>query len=122
MTALWRPALRRPAVWRLATRSLSSSPASPLAAAEAAVPRPWQNSPNVDASQCHDPLVREDDLQVLEDVMTEQEELVVTDEAMKLLKRRRYEENHWDNVIVNFKEMERSRWSSGRSPSTLLLD
>jgi len=67
---------------------------------------------NIDASRCIDPLVRESDLRVMEDIITEDEERVVADEGMKILKRRRYEEDHWDQVIVKFKEMERSRWST----------
>ncbi|CAH0487517.1 unnamed protein product [Peronospora farinosa] len=46
------------------------------------------------------------------DVITKDEELLVADECSRILKRRRYEENHWDNAIVKFKEMERSRWST----------
>lgn len=49
------------------------------------------------------------------DVVTEDEEKVVSDECLYLLKRRRYEVNHWDQVIIKFKEMERSRWSTETS-------
>lgn len=79
----------------------------------------WRDAPNVDASRCFDPLVSEEDLQVLTDVLTEEEEMAVADECMKILKRRRYEENHWDSVIVKFKEMERSRWSPGELSSAV---
>ncbi|KAF1319626.1 hypothetical protein FI667_g13085, partial [Globisporangium splendens] len=72
----------------------------------------WKDVANIDASRCIDPLVRESDLRVMQDVVTEEEELVVAEECMKILKRRRYEEDHWDQVIVKFKEMERSRWST----------
>ncbi|OWZ21895.1 hypothetical protein PHMEG_0003476 [Phytophthora megakarya] len=64
------------------------------------------------ATHCHDPLVSEGDLQLMLDVITEDEEKVVADECSRILKRRRYEEDHWDNVIIKFKEMERSRWST----------
>jgi hypothetical protein len=93
-------------------RQLSSSAASLQSPTPTSL---WRGVPNVDASRCFDPLVSEEDLQVLTDVLTEEEELVVADECMKILKRRRYEENHWDSVIVKFKEMERSRWSPGAS-------
>ncbi|UIZ26667.1 hypothetical protein KXD40_001565 [Peronospora effusa] len=63
-------------------------------------------------TQCHDPLLNEGDLQIMLDVITKDEELLVADECSRILKRRRYEENHWDNAIVKFKEMERSRWST----------
>ncbi|CAH0473912.1 unnamed protein product [Peronospora belbahrii] len=72
----------------------------------------WQDVYNLDATQCHDSLVNEEDLQIMLDVITEDEELVVADECSRFLKRRRYEKNHWDNVIVKFKEMECSRWSN----------
>lgn len=94
----------------LVRRSLSSSASTGRAPVAL-----WRGSPNVDASRCFDPLVAEQDLQVLTDVLTEGEELLLADECARLLKRRRYEENHWDNVIVKFKEMERSRWSAGGS-------
>ncbi|RMX62165.1 hypothetical protein DD238_003602 [Peronospora effusa] len=72
----------------------------------------WQNVYNLDMTQCHDPLLNEGDLQIMLDVITKDEELLVADECSRILKRRRYEENHWDNAIVKFKEMERSRWST----------
>lgn len=73
----------------------------------------WSHAKNVDASRCTDTLVREADLRVMEEIITKEEETIVADECMKILKRRRYEEDHWDQVIVKFKEMERSRWSTG---------
>ncbi|EEY68255.1 uncharacterized protein PITG_04676 [Phytophthora infestans T30-4] len=72
----------------------------------------WQDVYNLDATHCHDPLVSEGDLQIMLDVITEDEEKVLADECSRILKRRRYEEDHWDNVIIKFKEMERSRWST----------
>ncbi|KAL4095342.1 hypothetical protein PRIC1_008716 [Phytophthora ramorum] len=88
-------------------RLLSSSP---IAANEPT--SLWQDVYNLDATHCHDPLVSEGDLQVVLDVITEDEEQVVADECSRILRRRRYEEDHWDNAIVKFKEMERSRWST----------
>lgn len=81
----------------------------------------WGHVKNIDASLCTDPLVRESDLRVMEEIISEEEEMVVADECMKILKRRRYEEDHWDQVIVKFKEMERSRWSTGKVASRRLL-
>jgi alkylated DNA repair protein alkB family protein 7 len=72
----------------------------------------WPDVYNLDATHCSDSLVSEGDLQVLPNVITEDEELVVADECSRILRRRRYEEDHWDNAIVKFKEMERSRWSA----------
>ncbi|KAK1944541.1 Alpha-ketoglutarate-dependent dioxygenase alkB 7 [Phytophthora citrophthora] len=72
----------------------------------------WQDVYNLDSTHCQDPLVSEGDLQVMLDIITEDEEKVVADECSRILKRRRYEEDHWDNVIIKFKEMERSRWST----------
>ncbi|GMF63813.1 unnamed protein product [Phytophthora fragariaefolia] len=119
-TALrWGHALQTPFAEMLSSRALrhslvplrrqlsSTAAASPSTAASL-----WQGTYNIDATHCHDPLVSEGDLQVLLDVITEDEELVVADECTRILKRRRYEEGHWDNVIVKFKEMERSRWSA----------
>lgn len=74
----------------------------------------WHGEPLIDASRCTDALVQPGDLRVLENVITEQEELILSKECETLLRRRRYEENHWDQVIVKFKEMERSRWSAGK--------
>ncbi|ETI38507.1 hypothetical protein F443_15787 [Phytophthora nicotianae P1569] len=72
----------------------------------------WQDVYNLDATHCHDPLVSEDDLQLMLDVITDDEEKVLSDECARILKRRRFEENHWDDVIIKYKEMERSRWST----------
>ncbi|CAI5732932.1 unnamed protein product [Hyaloperonospora brassicae] len=75
-------------------------------------PSLWPHAEHLDTTRCHDPLLRDDELQVVLDVVTEDEERLVADECTSRLRRRRYEENHWDNVIVKFKEMERSRWSA----------
>ncbi|ETV94055.1 hypothetical protein H310_12089 [Aphanomyces invadans] len=71
----------------------------------------WQDSHLVDRSMCHDEALCGNDLQVMEDVLSEHEERVLADEAAALLRRRRYEVNHWDQVIINFKEMETIKWS-----------
>ncbi|KAL8013381.1 putative alpha-ketoglutarate-dependent dioxygenase alkB 7 [Plasmopara halstedii] len=72
----------------------------------------WQSVFNLDTTHFHDSLVSDDDLQIELDVITKDEEKVLSDECYHILKRRRYEISHWDNVILNFKEMERSRWST----------
>jgi alkylated DNA repair protein alkB homolog 7 len=72
----------------------------------------WRTSPLVDASKLSDALVSDGDLLVMPELITEDEERVVADECAQLLKRRRYEVNHWDQVIIKFKEMERSKWSA----------
>ncbi|CCI40717.1 unnamed protein product [Albugo candida] len=51
----------------------------------------------------------------MEEVITEEEEDILVDECKQYLKRRKLEENHWDQVIVDFKEMERSKWSKESS-------
>lgn len=65
----------------------------------------------VDHTHCTDKLIDEGDLLVAPDVVTEEEECILAAECSKILRRRRYEEGHWDQVIEKFKEMERSRWS-----------
>ncbi|KAF4320515.1 hypothetical protein BBO99_00005533 [Phytophthora kernoviae] len=91
---------------------------STLAAAESSSSL-WQDVYNIDATHCHDPLISEGDLKIMQNVITEEEEQVVADECSRILRRRRYEEDHWDNAIVKFKEMERSRWSSVREAAIL---
>lgn len=106
-----RPRLRRLLSTASSTAtSVTTSIASGSSSQSAAL---WRGERNIDASQCKDPLVRESDLCVAEDVITEDEERVVADECAAILRRRRYEDGHWDHVIVKFKEMERSRWSTG---------
>lgn len=95
----------------MAVRRCLSTQAQPRATANVDV---WDGEPLIDSSRCTDALVQRSDLRVLENVITEQEELVLAKECETLLRRRRYEENHWDQVIIKFKEMERSRWSPGK--------
>ena len=68
----------------------------------------------MDGTRCFDAAVAEGDLLVMPDVITEEEEKVLADECTKLLRRRKYEDGHWDQVIINYKEMERARWSAGK--------
>ncbi|OQR84536.1 hypothetical protein ACHHYP_13284 [Achlya hypogyna] len=72
----------------------------------------WAASDHVDRALCCDPFLVPSDLQVMHDVISEDEELRLADEAATLLRRRRYETDHWDQVIVNFKEMETSKWTA----------
>jgi alkylated DNA repair protein alkB family protein 7 len=50
-------------------------------------------------------------LHVWTDVITEEEEERLKDELVATLRRRRYSQNHWDAVIVKFRETERA-WGS----------
>ncbi|KDO30622.1 hypothetical protein SPRG_04522 [Saprolegnia parasitica CBS 223.65] len=84
-------------------RRLSTAPALPYS---------WATSDNVDRSLCCDPFLQPSDLQVMTDVISEDDEQRLADEAATLLRRRRYETDHWDQVIVNFKEMETTKWSA----------
>ncbi|KAH9103638.1 hypothetical protein AeMF1_020094 [Aphanomyces euteiches] len=72
----------------------------------------WLESHLIDRSMCRDESLASNDLQVMEDVITCEEETLLANEASAQLRRRRYEVNHWDQVIINFKEMETVKWSS----------
>ncbi len=52
-------------------------------------------------------------IEVRENVVSEQEERSLLQEVEFALKRRRVEANHWDGVIKNYKEIERSDRSWG---------
>ena len=73
----------------------------------------WTESDFVDSSKLHDESVQADDLLVMQNVITEHEQQQLADECNSLFQRRRYESDHWDSVIVKFREVERSRWSPG---------
>lgn len=45
-------------------------------------------------------------LQVIEDVISEEQERVLIGCIDTLLKRKRYEKNHFDDVILNYREIE----------------
>eukprot|EP00039_Didymoeca_costata_P000343 m.45188 g.45188 ORF g.45188 m.45188 type:complete len:150 (-) comp10205_c0_seq2:692-1141(-) len=51
------------------------------------------------------------DFQVRCNILSDDQRTVLEAEAAKLLKKRRYEDDHWDSAIVGFREMERSRFS-----------
>uniref|UniRef100_A0AAG5DVE0 Alpha-ketoglutarate-dependent dioxygenase AlkB-like domain-containing protein n=1 Tax=Anopheles atroparvus TaxID=41427 RepID=A0AAG5DVE0_ANOAO len=50
------------------------------------------------------------DMRVLENFMTEQEELSLLEEIEPYLKRLRYEFDHWDDAIHGYRETERKHW------------
>ena len=50
-------------------------------------------------------------LRVWPDFITAEEETRLFEEVAPLLRRRRYSKNHWDSVIVNFRETERA-WAA----------
>ena len=52
-------------------------------------------------------------------VITPQEEASLLAELEKPLKRNRYDSAHWDNAIVNYREMHKSKWSEA---NTAILD
>jgi hypothetical protein len=49
---------------------------------------------------------------VIRDVITKQQEQNLVDELIPVLKRRRYQRDHWDQVIVGYKEVERAYWQN----------
>ncbi|KAL0818647.1 hypothetical protein ABMA28_009070 [Loxostege sticticalis] len=55
------------------------------------------------------------DMQVLPDFVTEEEEASLLAELEPVLKRMRYEFDHWDNAIQGFRETERSNWNEANS-------
>ena len=48
---------------------------------------------------------------IIPEVITPAQEKTLVRELEPVLKRRRYEHDHWDQVIVGFKEVERPFWS-----------
>lgn len=50
-------------------------------------------------------------IHVIRDVITMEQEEKLINEVIPILKRRRYQRNHWDNVIVGYKEVERLQWN-----------
>lgn len=51
------------------------------------------------------------DMKLIQDFITEQEEQNLFDEAEKTLRRMRYEYDHWDNAIHGYREREKGDWS-----------
>lgn len=52
------------------------------------------------------------DMLVIEDFATEDEETSLCAEAQKCMKRMRYQYDHWDDAIHGYREMEKADWSS----------
>ena len=46
-----------------------------------------------------------EDFAIMEDVVTDEEAAVLLKDMDRVLRRRRYEKDHWDAVIVNFREV-----------------
>ncbi|XP_063220252.1 alpha-ketoglutarate-dependent dioxygenase alkB homolog 7, mitochondrial [Bacillus rossius redtenbacheri] len=51
------------------------------------------------------------DMQVIFDFLSEKDEKSLVEEAEKLLKRLRYEYDHWDNAIHGYRETEHLHWN-----------
>ena len=73
----------------------------------------WKQSALVDWSRLQVQNIDENDLMLDENIISEAEEKQLVEECQARLRRRRYEHNHWDDVIIGFKEMETMSWSSG---------
>ena len=51
-------------------------------------------------------------IKVWPDFVTEAEEMTLMKEIDRKWRRLKYQQNHWDNAIQNYRELELSRWSS----------
>lgn len=58
-------------------------------------------------------------VQVFNEVISVTQERALIDEIDPLLSRRRYQRDHWDQVIVGYKEIERPHWSNPMNESTI---
>jgi len=56
---------------------------------------------------------------IIPDVITPNQEESLVSELEHVLKRRRYSRDHWDAVIVGYKEVERPFWSDPENSSTV---
>lgn len=56
---------------------------------------------------------------IIPEVITPAQEKTLVRELEPVLKRRRYERDHWDQVIVGFKEVERPFWSDPENEATV---
>ena len=54
-------------------------------------------------------------LQLIPDFVTEEEENVLLDEILPLFQSIKYLDIHWDNVIHNYREIEKSNWKEKRN-------
>ncbi|KAI0978908.1 hypothetical protein GJ496_005086 [Pomphorhynchus laevis] len=66
-------------------------------------------STDVDALQLDNDFKR--GIYFVKDFITEEESSNLIKEINPLMRRRRYEYDHWDNAICGYKELERSDWS-----------
>lgn len=90
-------------------RALSTS-----AAAGAAAPSSSSSHALIDWSQA-DPALARDTLQLLPEVITREEEQRLVDELEKPLRRRRLMRDHWDSVILHYREVEKRQWEDPRN-------
>ncbi len=55
-------------------------------------------------------------MKVIEDFVTESEEIKLINEIEPYMKRLRYESSHWDDAIHQYRETERLKWSEENQP------
>jgi alkylated DNA repair protein alkB family protein 7 len=60
-------------------------------------------------------------IRLIPDVITPQAEEALVAELDPVMKRRRYSSNHWDSVIVGYKEVERPFWNDIENQNTIDL-
>ena len=53
-----------------------------------------------------------ENISVVQEVITERESQLLVSDCEKKLKRRRYEDGHWDGVIHSFREVTAVQWSA----------
>ncbi|XP_063628414.1 alpha-ketoglutarate-dependent dioxygenase alkB homolog 7, mitochondrial isoform X1 [Cydia splendana] len=102
----------RTGLWRPAARALCSQPKPAAGALPVADPKlievhsswPSDEQPELRAATIQG-------MQVLPDFVTEAEEGMLLAELEPMLKRIRYEFDHWDNAIIGFRETERRSWT-----------
>jgi len=63
--------------------------------------------------------VAKGDLWLQPDFVSEEEARVLVEEAHGKLKKLRYEPGHYDNVIVNFREVEKPAWTQGTNATVI---
>ena len=59
-------------------------------------------------------------VRVFNEVISVTQERALIDEIDPLLSRRRFQRDHWDQVIVGYKEIERSHWINPMNESTVM--
>lgn len=58
-------------------------------------------------------------VRVVQNAITKTEEAALVAELDPILKRRRYQRDHWDNVIIGYKEVERAHWQDLSNEATV---